>query len=422
MRLTPAHHHHLEAERVIKQFNEHMRTGCRPDQLDWLPMLPSIEASINNQPSGLMGDRSPFFVENGHHQRLPFENVLAREPDHISKDIFTDIHRSVRLRRLHAQRTRQARSNKNRPAHRFQEGDAVYISTEHWALPAHAAVKMSKFKDKYFGPFPVAEVLDNDYAIRVSLPAHLHQVWPVFHPWHLRPAKKSNFRQQPITFLELNPTYEVEELIATRQVRNKRQYLVQFKGYGPQYMMWLADADIKARRLVNKFWSKRKNIKAEHIENGFVPAETKSSSAVSSPAGQAHNRASDAWPTCTGLNTFTLLTTINNRRLHRRSPTLRKIHDDYSAATASTTTFDFDLRVTSASKRTSGDAIPLQADCGPVNMQHRCLECGAKWNSHNLLHAHLRDNFDQDSEDFKKGPREDWRLSFQKRGCKHSLY
>ena len=74
------------------------------------------------------------------------------------------------------------------------------------------------------------------------------------------------------------------------------------------------------------------------------------------------------------------------------------------------------------SKRTSGDAIPLQADCGPVNMQHRCLECGAKWNSHNLLHAHLRDNFDQDSEDFKKGPREDWRLSFQKRGCKHSLY
>ena len=60
MRLTPAHHHHLEAERVIKQFNEHMRTGCRPDQLDWLPMLPSIEASINNQPSGLMGDRSPF--------------------------------------------------------------------------------------------------------------------------------------------------------------------------------------------------------------------------------------------------------------------------------------------------------------------------------------------------------------------------
>ena len=107
---------------------------------------------------------------------------------------------------------------------------------------------------------------------------------------------------------------------------------------------------------------------------------------------------------------------------HRRSPTLRKIHDDYSVATASTTTFDFDLRVTSASKRTSGDAIPLQADCGPVDMQHRCLECGAKWNSHNLLHAHLRDNFDQDSEDFKKGPREDWRLSFQKRGCKHSLY
>ena len=122
------------------------------------------------------------------------------------------------------------------------------------------------------------------------------------------------------------------------------------------------------------------------------------------------------------LSPFTLLTTINNKRLHHRSPTLRKIHDDYSAATASTTTFDFDLRVTSASKRTSGDAIPLQADCGPVDMQHRCLECGAKWNSHNLLHAHLRDNFDQDSEDFKKGPREDWRLSFQKRGCKHSLY
>jgi hypothetical protein len=50
---------------------------------------------------------------------------------------------------------------------------------------------------------------------RTQLPAHLHQVWPVFHPWHLRPAKKSTFRQQPITFLELNPSYEVEELIAT---------------------------------------------------------------------------------------------------------------------------------------------------------------------------------------------------------------
>ena len=62
------------------------------------------------------------------------------------------------------------------------------------------------------GPFPVEEVIDQDYAISVALPPHLDLVWPVMHPWHLRPAKHPKFRNRPIKFLKPDPTFPVEEL------------------------------------------------------------------------------------------------------------------------------------------------------------------------------------------------------------------
>ena len=78
--------------------------------------------------------------------------------------------------------------------------------------PAHEVVALKKYKDKIFGPFPVEEVIDQDYAISVALPPHLDLVWPVMHPWHLRPAKHPKFRNRPIKFLEPDPTFPVEEL------------------------------------------------------------------------------------------------------------------------------------------------------------------------------------------------------------------
>ena len=78
--------------------------------------------------------------------------------------------------------------------------------------PAHEAVALKNYKDKIFGPFPVEEVIDQDYAISVALPPHLDLVWPVMHPWHLRPAKHPKFRNRPIKFLEPDPAFPVEEL------------------------------------------------------------------------------------------------------------------------------------------------------------------------------------------------------------------
>ena len=393
MRLTPAQHHHSNlVERSIRQLVEHMRTGCRPDQLDWLAMLPSIVAAINFAPSRALGGISPYYVEFGHHPRLPFDNKLGTSPSSAHMDIFADIHRSVRQRRIQAAEARKRVTNANRPAHVFKVGDPVYISAEHWSLPSHAAAALKKFKDKYFGPYPVEEVIDNDYAIRVALPAHLKQVWPVMHPWHLRPAVKSSFRQKPIQFLSSDPNYEVEELIAEKMIRKKRHFLVKFKDYGPQYMMWLPESKITAKRLISLFWQKKKNAPNEQ------------------PTLAAYMSSTSAWPVCHDLHSHTIGAGSVRVKTSATSSITARIRSSSARNTFVAASFSDDFL--SANAITKADSPPLSSPSGPIPMNHRCLSCGLRWRSATLLRAHLH---------FKDTQGMETELGFEKRGCKHSL-
>ena len=57
-------------------------------------------------------------------------------------------------------------------------------------------------------------------------------IYPVFYIALLEPAPR-NTRSiiEPVEFEEEKETFEVERILATRIVRNRVQYLVQWKGY-----------------------------------------------------------------------------------------------------------------------------------------------------------------------------------------------
>ena len=76
--------------------------------------------------------------------------------------------------------------------------------------------------------------------------------------------------------------------MAEKMIRKKRHFLVKFKDYGPQYMMWLPASKITARRLISLFWQKKKNAPNEQ------------------PTLAAYMSSTSAWPVCHDLHSRTI--------------------------------------------------------------------------------------------------------------------
>jgi hypothetical protein len=103
---------------------------------------------------------------------------------------------------------------------------------------------MKKFDDRWFGPFRVQKVLSRN-AYRLTLPHNFRRIHPVFHVsllrrWHSDPITERPQPSQPEPVLadSGDPEYEVEAILNSRMHYRKLQYLVHWKGYGPEHNSW----------------------------------------------------------------------------------------------------------------------------------------------------------------------------------------
>lgn len=169
--------------------------------------------------------------------------------------------------------------DKGRAEVNFQVDDQVWLSSRNFTFKAGA----KKFAPRYLGPFKISEVL-GPVTYRLELPEDwkLHNV---FHVSLLRQfLKDERFRMpEPVRIVDGVPEWEVEAIVNHRFVDRKTksgkrkgskcQYLVHWKGYGPEWQSWLPERNcVNSQQLINAYWQKlSKNPEYGRVDN---PAST----------------------------------------------------------------------------------------------------------------------------------------------------
>ncbi|PRP76670.1 retrotransposable element protein [Planoprotostelium fungivorum] len=140
----------------------------------------------------------------------------------------------------------------------YQPGDKVLLSTKHFGTLR----PKPKWADKWIGPYHILkEAHPGSSSYVLSLPPSI-KIYPVFHSSLLIPYVENTLvgwkrPAPPPIVINDKQEYEVEAILYVQKHYGKPQYLVSWKGYGPEENLWLPEdnlsnspdliADFKAR-------------------------------------------------------------------------------------------------------------------------------------------------------------------------------
>ncbi|KAJ9513440.1 hypothetical protein QJQ45_005991 [Haematococcus lacustris] len=126
----------------------------------------------------------------------------------------------------------------------FEVGTQVLLSTRNLRIKTG---KVRKFVPRYVGPF-VVEAKINANAYRLTLPATMSRLHPVFHVSLLKKYSGSDvgIMPPPVEWMDETPVYYVERLLDHRYVRAGKagEFLVQWEGYDASFNTWEPRANL----------------------------------------------------------------------------------------------------------------------------------------------------------------------------------
>uniref|UniRef100_A0A8C5P6E7 Uncharacterized protein n=1 Tax=Leptobrachium leishanense TaxID=445787 RepID=A0A8C5P6E7_9ANUR len=228
-----------QTERVNQWLEQYLRCFTTYLQDNWHTLLPSAEFSYNSQFHDSIKN-TPFFVNFGYHPSLlpdlPSMGSVPSVNDRILQ--LQDCHRHLQTVIKETQQTQKIQADRRRrPPPSYQVGQKVWLSTRHLRL----SCPTKKLGPKYIGPFPIV-IVYSPVHVRLELPPSM-KVHPVFHVSLIKPHVSDTLFRRPLAppgplLVDGEEEFEVEDVLDSRYHRRRLEYLIQWKGYGPEERSW----------------------------------------------------------------------------------------------------------------------------------------------------------------------------------------
>ena len=246
-----------QTERVNQEIEQYLRVFINQRQDDWTEWLPLAEFAYNNRIHASTR-RTPFEMDSGQHPRMGVEPRRSTKLEAV--DEFASRIQKAAEEAKSALRQAAADMARFHDAHRgkkikFKVGDKVWLDSRNIKTTRPS----KKLDDRWFGPFPITEVI-SDNAYRLKLTPAFARVHPVFNIILLRRFESDEIqgRRRPTqpdpSIDEKGETvYEVESILDSRHHRGRLEYLIQWKEYGPEHNSWEPLRNLNAPRLITNF-------------------------------------------------------------------------------------------------------------------------------------------------------------------------
>ncbi|QRV99064.1 Retrotransposable element Tf2 protein [Ceratobasidium sp. AG-Ba] len=261
------------AERLNQVVEIYLRHYVAYKQDDWVGILPMAEFAYNNSVNSST-NQTPFYACYGFHPRFSVGAQLDESVPHADERAdqlklrMEELHSSVSLAN---EKIKYYYDLKHRSPEDIKVGDKVWLD----ARNIKTERPVTKLAAKKIGPYKVLKK-EGTHAFKLELP-HTLRIHPVFHTSLVSLKKEDPFgRDPPQPPAEVTPDgeeeYEVERILDSRKRRNQVQYLVHWKGYGPESNTWepLEHLDT-AMGAVRKFHRENpKALRHPDLEEGVV--------------------------------------------------------------------------------------------------------------------------------------------------------
>jgi hypothetical protein len=247
-----------QTERVNQEIEQYLRMFANQRQDDWAEWLPLAQFAYNNHIHSSTR-RTPFEIVTGRHPRMGVEPRRTTRVEAVEE--FSQRMKKVMEETRSALKQAATDMARHYNTHRssketFKAGDMVWLDSRNIKTVRPA----KKLDDKWFGPFEIQEALPGN-AYRLKLTDPFKRLHPVFNITLLRRFNPDVIHQRPkpdhpAPQLDSDGqlSYEVEQILDSRIVRNRLQYLIKWKGYGPEFNSWVSDVNTEnAQEEVEKF-------------------------------------------------------------------------------------------------------------------------------------------------------------------------
>lgn len=259
-RLSTAFHPQTDGqtERQNQTIEHYLRCYSTWQQDDWVQMLGNAEFSYNNSAHATTGV-SPFFALYGYHpntghfieEEVPGGDVpTARERG----EEMVEMRKTLGEQLLSAAEYQSKWYDKKHKTMSYALGDWVMLSTKN----LKQLRPNTKLAHRFTGPFQITAIRGTQ-AYKLGLPLTM-KVHPTFHvsllePYQCRPGEDPADRPQAVEEeIDGEEEYEVEQILQSREVRGKCQYLVRWVGWPPAYDQWLPESELEnAKKLMEEF-------------------------------------------------------------------------------------------------------------------------------------------------------------------------
>jgi len=234
-----------QTERTNQTLEQMLRCTLE-NHAQWDDLLDVLEFAYNATPSAST-KTSPYEAVYGRPPVSPLGFAINSNLPRVNELLanFQEVWRSTHDNLKKAQVQQKLHADKARGDTTFVEGDQVMLATTNLKLDGYP---INKLKPRWLGPFTIIEKV-SDVVYRLQLPDSM-KIHPTFHVSLLKryinsPSYQDAVLKPPPVVLDGDEEFEVERILGHRRHRRGVEYLVRWKGYGPEEDSWEPEAHLQ---------------------------------------------------------------------------------------------------------------------------------------------------------------------------------